>query len=214
MEMHMDSIYRTLLSNRRVKESAKRFLGMVGYDLSQWARVVMYQKCFEFIRSLKSENLDVLEISAGSAWVEALKFKSYATTQYPDFDICSQTLDRQFDLIIADQVFEHLEWPYRAGGNVFAMLRSGGFFVVTTPFLIRVHDVPIDCSRWTEIGLNRLLQECGFEADRVTTGSWGNRACVKANFNYWAKYGWHRSLKNEPEFPLVVWAFAQKNLKL
>ena len=80
------------------------------------------------------------------------------------------------------------------------MLRSGGFFVVTIPFLIKVHDVPVDCSRRTELGLNRLLQECGFEADRVTTASWGNRACVKANFSRWAKFGWHRSLKNEPEF--------------
>lgn len=206
----MGSIYEAVLSKPRVKEKAKRILGLVGYDLTPWARVVMYQECFKFVRSLRSENLEVLEISGGLAWQKALKFKSYTATQYPDFDICSQTLDRQFDLIIADQVFEHLERPSQAGRNVFAMLRTGGFFVVTTPFLIRIHDGPVDCSRWTQLGLNRLLQESGFEADRVTTASWGNRACVKANFSRWPRYGWHRSLKNEPEFPVVVWAFAQK----
>jgi SAM-dependent methyltransferase len=206
----MSSIYKYLLSNSKLKEKAKSILGSVGYDLTQWARVVMYQECFQYVRSLGPESLDVLEISAGADWIKALKFKSYTVTQYPDFDICSQTLDRQFDLIIADQVFEHLKWPNRAARNVFSMLRSGGYFVLTTPFLIRVHEVPIDCSRWTEMGLSHLLQECGFEADQITTGSWGNRACVKANFYYWAKYGWYRSLTNEPEFPVVVWAFAQK----
>jgi hypothetical protein len=46
----------------------------------------------------------------------------------------------------------------------------------------------------------------------VTTGSWGNRACVKANLNRWPRYGygWRRPLVNEPAFPLLVWAFAQK----
>lgn len=206
----MNSVHKYLLSNSKVRETAKSVLVSFGYDLTQWARVVMYEKCFEFVRSLGPEHRDVLEISAGPYWVNALTFKSYTATQYPDFDICSQSLGRQFDLIIADQVFEHLEWPLRAGRNVFSMLRPGGYFVVTTPFLLRVHEVPIDCSRWTETGLNRLLQECGFEADHITTGSWGSRACIKANFNWWAKYGWHRSLKNEPEFPVVVWAFAQR----
>ena len=31
------------------------------------------------------------------------------------------------------------------------------------PFLIRVHNVPIDCSRWTEDGLKFHLEECGFK---------------------------------------------------
>jgi SAM-dependent methyltransferase len=194
------------------KEKIKSILRRIGYDPTHWLRVVMYRTCFEFVRSLGPENLEVLEIGPGPTWQKAFNFKSYTPTQYPDFDICSHTLDRQFDLIIADQVLEHVEWPYRAGRNVFAMLRSGGYFVVTTPFLIRIHWGPQDCSRWTEIGLGHLLQECGFEADRVTTGSWGNRACVKANLNRWPMYGygWLRPLVNEPAFPLQVWAFAQK----
>jgi SAM-dependent methyltransferase len=194
------------------KEKIKDILRAIGYDPTHWLRVVMYKRCFEFVRSLGPENLEVLELGAGPNWQKAFNFKSYSATEYPDFDICSHTLDRQFDLIIADQVLEHVEWPYRAGKNIFAMLQSGGYFVVTTPFLIRIHYGPQDCSRWTEVGLSHLLQECGFEADRVTTGSWGNRACVKANLNRWPMYGygWRRPLVNEPAFPLQVWAFAQK----
>ena len=142
----------------------------------------MYRRCFEFITQLNPSTLDVMEISAGPQWVREFNFHSFTDMKYPEYDICAQTLDRQFDLIIADQIFEHLKWPYRAGRNVFAMLKPGGHFIVATPFLIRVHKVPIDCSRWTEDGISYLLQECGFPATEIKTGSWGNRACVKGNF--------------------------------
>jgi hypothetical protein len=38
-------------------------------------------------------------------------FKSYRITEYPDFDICDDSLSDQFNLTIAEQVFEHLLWP-------------------------------------------------------------------------------------------------------
>jgi hypothetical protein len=151
-----------------------------------------------------------MEISAGPRWVREFNFRSFTDMKYPEYDICAQRLDRQFDLIIADQIFEHLKRPYRAGRN--AMLKPGGHFIVATPFLIRVHRVPIDCSRWTEDGISYLLQECGFPAAEIKTGSWGNRACVKGNFHHWPRAG-YRSLVNEPDFPVVVWAFARKPLE-
>lgn len=192
------------------RKNFKKLLNACGFDTTDWVRVVMYRRCFEFIRSLHPEKLDVLEISAGSQWKREFSFKSYTEANYPDFDICADRLDRKFDLIIADQVFEHLQWPYRAGRNVHSMLRDGGHFVIATPFLVRVHKVPIDCSRWTEQGLSCLLQECGFPAEGIETFSWGNRACVKSNFSKWKTYGFYRSLKNEPDFPVMVWAFAKK----
>jgi len=114
-------------------------------------------------------------------------------------------------LIIAEQVFEHLLWPYRAGKNIYKMLNSKGYFLITTPFLIRIHDYPTDCSRWTETGLKYLLAECGFNLESIQTGAWGNRACVVANFARWEVYNPSlHSLENEPDFFLSVWAIAQK----
>jgi SAM-dependent methyltransferase len=201
----------TWRSPERRRAALKQLLDRVGFDTTDWIRVVMYEECFAFIRSLGPEQLDVLEISAGPQWRRQFHFRSFSETQYPDFDICAQKLDRQFDLIIADQVFEHLPWPYRAGRNVFAMLRPGGWFVIATPFLVRVHNVPIDCSRWTERGMSYLLQECGFAESEIRTASWGNRACVRSNFAKWRRYGWYRPLANEPDFPAVVWAFARRS---
>jgi hypothetical protein len=89
------------------------------------------------------------------------------------------------------------------------MLKPGGVFLITVPFLVRVHASPIDCTRWTAEGLYYFLQECGFHPAGITVDQWGNRACVKANFVTWRKRGPFGSLENEPDFPIVVWAFAR-----
>ena len=137
----------------------------------------------------------------------------YISREYPAYDICDRPLDDTFDLIIAEQVFEHLLWPYRAAlaRNVYRMLKPGGSFLITTPFL-KIHPVPNDCSRWTETGMKHLLAECGFALDQIQTGSWGNRRCVEANLgNRWQIYQrWRHSLENEPDYPVVVWAIARK----
>lgn len=189
---------------------AKALLRAVGYDYGHWSRAVMYQHCFEILRSLNPESLDTLEISAGDKF-QRLGFKRYTEANYPQFDICEQRLDREFDLIIADQVWEHLLWPYRATSNVLSMLKPGGRFLVTTPFLIRRHDNPNDCTRWTEQGIRYFLTECGFPMETIQAWSWGNRACVKANLNRWARRGWFSSLRNEAGFPVTVWALARRS---
>jgi hypothetical protein len=57
-----------------------------------------------------------------------------------------------------------------------------------------------------------FLAESGFPIDWIRASQWGNRSCVKANFNRWARRGWLGSLRNEANFPVTVWAFARKAL--
>lgn len=195
--------------DQKLVAHAKRVLTAVGYDYGHWTRTVMYRECFRMVRQMQPQGMDALEISAGDKW-QSLGFRSFTEMNYPQYDICNDKLDRQFDMIIADQVFEHLLWPYRAARNVHDMLLPGGYFLVTTPFLIRQHAIPIDCTRWTETGMKYFLAECGFPLENIVTASWGNRDCVKANFNRWARRGWFGSLRNEPNFPVTVWALARK----
>ncbi len=84
---------------------------------------------------------------------------------YPEFDITKQTIPKQFDVIIAEQVFEHLRHPYAAARNVRAMLKDDGVFLIATPFLIRIHGQPNDYTRWTPDGLKAFLEDCGFDAE-------------------------------------------------
>lgn len=178
--------------------------------MTNWTRVVMNAETRRLMQGLDLGKVDALEIS-GNTWGD-LKCRSYKSTDYPDFDICC-VADPQptYDLIIAEQVWEHILWPYRAARNVHSLLRPGGHFLITTPFLLPIHEVPVDCSRWTPTGMKHFLAECGFPLDGVHVDSWGNKACVKANLNGWIPYShWRHSLKNDPKYPVVIWALAKK----
>jgi SAM-dependent methyltransferase len=194
----------------RIKTWLKHAPNTIVYDTTDWVRVVMYRETFKFIERLGPRSLDVLEISGGSQWHEWFSFRSYLLTDYPEFDICKHTLGGRFDLIIADQVFEHLERPARAAANAYTMLRPDGHLIVATPFLVRIHRSPIDCSCWTPDGLVCLLEEAGFPKHLIRSDGSGSRACPKANLSRWRKRC-SRSLRNEPQFPLMVWAFARKS---
>jgi hypothetical protein len=176
---------------------------------NHWCRIVMEAATEKIIGGLDYNNLNTLEIS-GDKW-KNFGFKSCQSLAYPEYDICKDILHDKFDLIIAEQVFEHLLYPYRAAKNVYKMLNNGGYFLVTTPFLIKYHPMPNDCTRWTEMGIKYFLAEAGFEIEKVSTGSWGNKKCLIDNLEEWAEYDEKtHSLENEKDYPMVVWAIAKK----
>ena len=172
-----------------------------------WSRIVVDRETEAYVRSLDYQSLAALEIS-GKKWT-TFGFRSHTTAEWPEYDWCAGTVDGVFDIIIAEQVLEHVERPAAALQNAHAMLADDGVLLLTTPFLIKIHELPFDGYRWTPSGLEKLLNECGFA--HVETASWGNRRCVRANFDNWVEYKpWH-SLRNEPRFPVIVWAFARKH---
>lgn len=180
----------------------------VGYDKTHITRTVAYRAIDARLDVLPCAQMDALEIAAGWKWRQRA-WGSFTEMNWPDHDICTDRLEQSFDICIADNVWEHLRHPMRAARHVLAMLRPGGLFINITPFLIRHHPIPEDCTRWTEQGMRYFLEEAGFDPPQIETGSWGNRAAVKANFNRWARTGWNRRLRNEPDFPVTVWAMAR-----
>ena len=195
--------------NLKLKKGLENIAVAVGYDTQHVTRTVAYREIDRWLDGLGTGQLDALEISAGWKWRHR-QWGSFTEMNWPEHDICKDVLDRQFDIIIADNVWEHLLYPYRAARNVHAMLRPGGWFVNITPFLIRYHPIPTDCTRWTELGMTHFLEEAGFDSAQIKTGSWGNASAVKANFHRWARTGWQRRLPNDVRFPVTVWAMAQK----
>lgn len=174
-----------------------------------WCRIVMDRETKLLVDELNTDELDVLEVS-GTKWKD-FNFKSYKSVSFPEFDLCKDSFPNTFDLIIVEQVFEHLIYPYRAGKNVYSSLKKGGYFLITTPFLLKIHHAPIDCSRWTEVGITYFLEECGFEAASISSYSWGNKSCAVANLDFWVAFiPSKHSLENDPDFPVVVWALARK----
>jgi len=91
------------------------------------------------------------------------------------------------------------------------MLKPGGYAVIATPFLFRIHARPHDYIRWTAAGLRELLFQAGFGPDEVTVDSWGNKSCVRAHVGGSVRdYGFGRDMSNDPDYPIMVWAFARK----
>lgn len=163
----------------------------------------------KLIGDLDFQRMSALEIS-GSKWSE-FGFNRYRNIYFPEFDICRDRLDERFGIIIAKQVFEHIKKPYSAGVNVYDILKPNGYFLITTPFLIRVHPQPDDCTRWTKSGIKFFLEDCGFPMDSIQSYAWGNRKCIQANFIDWIPFNKRKhSLKNEENFPIVIWALAKK----
>ena len=182
---------------------------ITGLQTGHWSRIVMRREMDRMILAAHPELLDALEISG--SFGERYPFRRYVSLHFPEFDLCEDPVPSGFSMIIAEQVFEHLLWPYRAGRKVYEALEPGGFFWISTPFLVRVHDGPDDCTRWTPTGMRYFLAECGFGLEEIEVGSWGNRACVEANFRDWTPYRSRlHSLENEPLFPYHVWALARK----
>lgn len=176
-----------------------------------WQRMTMNDAVRRHIASLNPQRRTAVEIS-GDAHGE-MGWREYSSLNYPAFDLCDPISERRtFDVVICEQVLEHVVDPWGAAANLRDLCAVDGHVIVTTPFLIRVHELPMyamhDYWRFTPRGLRILLEQSGLKVD--TVGSWGNRECVVGNFNRWSKYRrWH-SLRNEREFPVQVWAFAKR----
>jgi SAM-dependent methyltransferase len=196
----------------RAKQLAKTALETLGYDKRNWLRIRQIEAFDQFFRTQAPVG-DVLEISPGwnDMW-KRLPARSYRSVDYPDFDICKDALPEEFDIVIADQVLEHVAQPMAAVRHIYAMVRPGGFAAIASPFLFRVHARPHDYNRWTAAGLEQLLIQGGFSADRIVSDAWGNRACVKAHLKGPVRaYGFKRDMSNDPEYPIMCWAFARKS---
>jgi SAM-dependent methyltransferase len=176
----------------------------------QWQRVVLLDAVNRHIDSLDPTTRTAAEISgaahAGKPW------KSFVSLDYPEFDLCAPLEGRgTFDVVICEQVIEHVVDPRAAAENLRGLCSPGGHVIVSTPFLIRIHELPMygmnDYWRFTPRGLRTLLENAGLTVE--TVGTWGNRSCIAGNLDHWPRYRpWH-SLRNEPDLPVQVWAFAR-----
>ena len=172
----------------------------------QWIRDVINRDLAAVFAEVGPERLDVVEVSGGLR--SALPWRSYRTLAYPEFDLCEPgAVPGRYDLVICEQVLEHVRDPLAAARTLRSLCREGGHVLVSTPFLLRIHGSPQDFWRFTPLGLSHLLESQGLSP--LWIRSWGNRRAAAANFGRWRAYRpWH-SLKNEPKLPIVLWALAR-----
>ncbi|MCB8943125.1 MAG: class I SAM-dependent methyltransferase [Ardenticatenaceae bacterium] len=71
------------------------------------------------------------------------------------------------DVILCSEVLEHVPEPWQALDEMARIAKPGAWIIITTPFLVSVHEPPYDFYRYTEFGLRHLLNRAGFEVERL-----------------------------------------------
>ena len=73
--------------------------------------------------------------------------------------------DNMFDGILSTQVLEHVENLDLLLAECDRVLKSGGCFIVSVPFVYKEHEQPHDFRRFTSYGLDRALSLNGFKTE-------------------------------------------------
>jgi SAM-dependent methyltransferase len=103
--------------------------------------------------------------------------------------------DQSFDSILCTEVFEHLFNLEEMLDELRRVLKPGGKMLVTVPFAWHEHEMPNDFGRYTSLGLQSLLQDHGFQVERLEKTS----NFVETLFQLWGLY-WYMHIF--PKFPI------------
>ena len=141
--------------------------------------------------------------------------------RFPSVDLQSLPFqDEKFDVVITDQVIEHLENPQKAISESYRVLKTGGIAIHTTCFINYMHPNPLDFWRFSPDALRYLCKTAGFNQVLQCEG-WGNRFALilcfisdRLRFMDIPDSGWSvRHLiatKNENNYPISTWIIAKK----
>lgn len=66
-----------------------------------------------------------------------------------------------FDTVKATELFEHIKNPEKGISECLRVLKPGGFFIFSMPFLNPIHADPFDYQRYTEYKLKEILKNLG-----------------------------------------------------
>lgn len=101
---------------------------------------------------------------------------------YPEYDIesLSQMADNSVNIVVADQVLEHVQRPWEAAKQVLRVLKPGGVAMVATPGMYPIHPSPLDCWRIMPDGYKVLFPESVWQT--LALDMWGNADRVAHEF--------------------------------
>lgn len=151
---------------------------MLGFIHSKFARFSklfsrknLYKLMSESVNNYcKSKNLKILSIGSGGDIKKlldekGLKFKEVDIDpkRKPDYvmpmeDMC-EIKSNSIDRIFCMEVLEHVNNPFEAISEAFRVLKKGGIFIGSSPFVFPIHDAPYDHFRYTRYGLRLLFKK-------------------------------------------------------
>jgi ubiquinone/menaquinone biosynthesis C-methylase UbiE len=75
--------------------------------------------------------------------------------------------DKSVDIVLSNQVLEHVMNVEKAVTETYRILKYGGYFIGSVPHICPIHLEPYDFRRFTFFGLKMILSENGFKEIRI-----------------------------------------------
>ncbi len=189
------------------------------HDIVRHAMYTHLDACFRTLQ-WPPDQVKALSISHSGYLVKSCCDRAEITdAAYPDHNMLDlQFEDNSFDLVVSDQVLEHVAGdPFTAIKESYRVLKPGGIAIHATVLLFQIHGYPSDYWRFTPEGLRLLCEDFG---EIVDSGGWGNRYLWLLSWlglidGYRVpRSSWHpyaRCAKfNKAHYPIVTWVVARK----
>jgi len=142
---------------------------------TEWRRTNW--RFIEAVAATLPTGADVLDVGAGRGDFKQI-FTSHAYVgvdiyPYPEIDLAVDLTEinpfneRSFDLVVLANVIEHV-YEYRLLVSRCAiLLKPGGRLLITVPFLLKLHQEPLDYHRYTHYALIQLAAENQLSVERL-----------------------------------------------
>jgi hypothetical protein len=184
-----------------------------------FSRFGLYHSIRDATRELKLEG-PILSISHSRHLLPIIGVSedNVSDANFPEVNILRLPhADESFNLVVSDQVFEHIQGlPSAAMSETLRVTKSGGWVLHTTCFRTPYHG-PGDYWRYTPEGLAELALICG--ADKVISSGAGSLFDALFGLLGWSRLlvpssQWHPLNKiasiYRPSYASLVWVLARK----
>lgn len=118
--------------------------------------------------------------------------------------------DQMADVVISNQVLEHVLDERKAVAESYRILKPGGYFIGSVPHISPIHLEPYDFRRLTYLGLKKLLEDAGFEVLEIEGNGGVHKALAFTLTMDWFMNSFQEgrsqhfsTIKNLALFPLV-----------
>jgi len=169
------------------------------YEHSNIEKIVKHYIHEYLLSKSKNENILMLDIGGGRGFGQT--FSRMSNVEYFCLDLNLQkntegityiqgditdsnlNINKEFDIIITKDTFEHILNPWDATNNILKLIKNGGVFMCFVPFSWRYHASPYDTYRYSHTGLQYLFErnngmkkiQSGYMRFRNIQGFWKNK---------------------------------------
>ena len=188
---------------KKEKMVGNEFRSTIINDPVNWLRIPMYERIFSCLRNhLEREDIEgktAIELGGTEGTIarmlESLGCQVKVAQDYPAIDVEALPYPPDsIDIVVLDQVLEHVRHPWKAIDEINRVLRRGGVAICTSVFIYPIHHGANygDYYRFSPDGFRAL-----FEHFRILSAEgWGNAQTLRIAYN-------HSERGPEGPFPLA-----------